>query len=306
MDDLNVFCSVVIPTVGRSSVARAIDSVVAQDFTGARVEVIVVNDSGGPLAPAPWQETAAVRVVTTQRCRQAAARNEGAAVAAGRYLLFLDDDDWLVPGALTYFWHNASQHPEAGCIYGSFELVDEQGRTISHHRLRTGGNTAVEVVSGHWLQVASVLIRTDIFRAAGGFSPEFPISEELDLFSRLSLCTPFVGQDVVVAQIFRGHGWQTSVDYTGVYEYNRCVRDRALSMPDAFSRLWTSAAGDPYWHGRIARMYAVSMLWNFRRKHRFRRGVQRGTHALRTMLGAPSSLFTMEFWRAVRHDEPLT
>jgi hypothetical protein len=210
-----------------------------------------------------------------------------------------------VPGALSYFWQNATQHPEAGCIYGSFELVDDQGRIVSHHRLHTGGDVAVEVVSGHWLQVASVLIRADVFRTVGGFSPEFPISEELDLFSRLALCTPFVGQDIVVAHIFRGLGWQTSVDYTGVYEYNRYVRDRALSMPDAFARLWASAAGDPYWHGRIARIYAVSMLWNIWRKHRFRQGMQRGANLLRTILAAPSSLSTKEFWRAVRQDQPL-
>jgi glycosyltransferase involved in cell wall biosynthesis len=45
-----MFCSVIIPTIGRTTLDRAILSVLNQDFSQDEFEVIVVNDSGQTLA----------------------------------------------------------------------------------------------------------------------------------------------------------------------------------------------------------------------------------------------------------------
>ena len=99
-----MFCSTVIPTIGRSTLSRAVCSVLQQSFTADEFEVIVVNDSGSPLPDADWQHSDHVRVLHTNRRERSVARNTGAAIAEGRYLHFLDDDDWLLPGALKTFW----------------------------------------------------------------------------------------------------------------------------------------------------------------------------------------------------------
>ena len=44
-------------------------------------------------------------------------RNAGATVAQGRYLHFLDDDDWLEQGALQALWE-LSQQRDAAWLYG--------------------------------------------------------------------------------------------------------------------------------------------------------------------------------------------
>ena len=297
-----IFCSVIIPTVGRSTLARAVASVLNQDFAAGEFEVVVVNDSGASLVDESWQQSPRVRVIDTQRRRQVLARNAGAATAAGRYLLFLDDDDWLMPGALHYYWSMAQQHPEAGCLFGSFELVDEHGSAMSRHSLPTSGNVAVQLASGCWMQLASVLTRTDVFFGVGGLPALFRISEEIDLFNRIAMREDFAGTNTLVAQIYRGANWQTSVDYTDVNEYNRWSRDRLLSMPRAFARLCHSADNSSYWHGRVVRLYVVSMLWNWRRKHRFYTGASRGIFALRSLLSARKHLLSQDFWRAVRAD----
>ena len=51
-----------------------------------------------------WQHSEQVRVLNTNRRERSVARNTGAAVAKGKYLHFLDDDDILLPGALEAFW----------------------------------------------------------------------------------------------------------------------------------------------------------------------------------------------------------
>src|SRR5215204_4702450 len=101
---VDVFCSTIIPTMGRPSLERAVLSVLNQRFDAAKVEVIVVNDSGKPLPKADWQDCARVRVISTIRRERCVARNTGSAIARGRYLHFLDDDDIILPGAMEAFW----------------------------------------------------------------------------------------------------------------------------------------------------------------------------------------------------------
>lgn len=298
------FCSIVIPTIGRSTLGRAVQSVLAQDFAHEEIQVVVVNDSGSALQPQEWQMSPCVQVITTQRRRQVTARNAGAAIAKGQYLLFLDDDDWLLPGALSYFWSQAKVHPEAGCLFGSFELVDDDGCVLSRHDLCANGNVAVQLITGRWIQLASVMVRRDVFFAAGGLSPLFRISEELDLFGRIAVCEDFAGTDTVVAHIHRGTSWQTSVDYSDVYEYNRLARDRALSMPCALQRLRQSAGASCYWHGRVVRVYGVAALWNLRRRKSITTALSRGLFGFWSFSAAWRCMFSEDFWLALGQDLP--
>ena len=57
-----MFCATIIPTIGREKLTRAVESVLSQDLP-AEFEVIVVNDSGRPLAEADWQRDERVRVI---------------------------------------------------------------------------------------------------------------------------------------------------------------------------------------------------------------------------------------------------
>src|SRR5688500_14656882 len=102
-----MFASTIIPTIGRSKLSRAVTSVLNQSFTDDDFEIIVVNDSGHPLPQASWQQSARVRVLNTQRRERSVARNTGAAVAHGKYLHFLDDDDWLCSDAVQKWWELA-------------------------------------------------------------------------------------------------------------------------------------------------------------------------------------------------------
>ena len=58
---LPITVSAVIPTYKRElELGRAVESVLSQQLPGADVEVIVVNDSGEPLAPAGWLDRKSV------------------------------------------------------------------------------------------------------------------------------------------------------------------------------------------------------------------------------------------------------
>lgn len=89
--------SVVIPTVGRPEIARAIRS--ARDQVGdIDVEVVVVNDSRDEHAV---DDVDADAVVWTGGARRGGhARNLGVAASRGEHIAFLDDDDEWLPTKL--------------------------------------------------------------------------------------------------------------------------------------------------------------------------------------------------------------
>ncbi len=78
-----MFCSTIVPTIGRPSVARAVQSVLDQPLPTGDFEIIVVNDSGQPLPAGSWQASPRVRLIHTNRRCQSVASNTGAALARG-------------------------------------------------------------------------------------------------------------------------------------------------------------------------------------------------------------------------------
>nr|HNB52938.1 glycosyltransferase family A protein [Anaerolineales bacterium] len=130
-----LFCSTIIPTIGRPTLTRAVESVLAQEVQGFSIEVIVVNDSGNPLPEMPWETDPRVRVLHTMRRERSVARNTGAACARGEYFHFLDDDDWLLPGAMIAFKRLTEHARQATWLYGATQLVDRENHPLIqlHH-----------------------------------------------------------------------------------------------------------------------------------------------------------------------------
>jgi glycosyltransferase involved in cell wall biosynthesis len=135
-----MFCSVIIPTIGRNSLSRAVRSILDQNILAGEIEVIIVNDSGDINAVAGWTESDDVRIIHTNRRERSVARNTGAAVAKGRYLWFLDDDDWILPGAINKFQTLASRSPEAYWLFGGVHIVDEDGIVLAERNSGLNGH----------------------------------------------------------------------------------------------------------------------------------------------------------------------
>jgi glycosyltransferase involved in cell wall biosynthesis len=293
---MDVFCSTIIPTVNRPTLSRAVYSVLEQAFSPADFEVIVVNDSGQPMPATDWRNSERVRVIDTNRRERSVARNTGAAIARGKYLHFLDDDDLLLPGALEAFWRLDREANGAAWLYGSYQTVDNDGHLIEEYHPGITGNIFALLVAGEGIPFQVSLLQARQFYAVGGFDPHPTITgvEDRDLGRRMALTGAVAYTPAIVAKIRIGEQGSTT-NWATLAESDRRGREKVLSAQNAFARLRTSA-NSSYWRGRVSRAYFASMVWNLRRKNLFA-AASRATAAL-AFAGAHT--LSADFWHGLR------
>jgi glycosyltransferase involved in cell wall biosynthesis len=290
-----MFCSTVIPTIGRPELSRAVCSVLEQNFTADDFEVIVVNDSGRPLPREDWQQSNRVQVIHTNRRERCVARNTGAAIAQGKYLHFLDDDDYLLPGALENFW-TLARDTNAVWLYGASQLIDRRGQHLIQLHHGMNGNSFIQIMAGEWIPLQSSLIDSRKFFSVGGFNLFIPGAEDIDLSRRIALHGNFTGMPEVVVCIGMGVE-NSSTDYVRALNDARWAREKILNEPHVFARMRASANSSD-WHGRILRVYLTSVVWNLQRMNVFI-AVSRAIFGLASLFLAGYRIFSPGFWHAV-------
>lgn len=298
-----VYCSTIIPTIGRESLHRSVRSVLAQSVDSLRFEVIVVNDSGRPLPRADWMRAENVRLIETMSRNRSVARNAGAAIARGRYLHFLDDDDYLLADAFRYLTKVAGS-TSAAWIYGGYRLVSRDGQPLEVCRPDEEGNCAVRFAVGEWLPLQVSLIDADAFFEVGGFASLESLlggDEDVDLARQISLKYDIEGTRRLVAVIEFGHQGSTT-NYTHLHEQSRISREKMLDFPGASHRLLTSARSRSkhrdYWHGRLVWCYLASVYWNLRHRRPIT-ATSRMFFAIGMFLASLTHIFSSRFWLGV-------
>lgn len=293
-----VFFSYIIPTIGRASLETAAKSILDQDFTRADYEVIIVNDSGTPLPAADWHASPRVRIIDTNKCERCFARNSGAAVAKGKYLAFLDDDDWILPGALESFWHLAKQYPNAAWLYGGIRIVDERGRILAEINSKLNGNRFAQIMGGAWAPIQASLIEARSFFEVGMFNPLIAVTEDEDLCRRIAYHGDIANTPEVVAVLYRGQAWNTSSNYLRAPEDVKYSRDLILSNPGVLQRLMASA-DSAFWYGRILRVYLSTVSWNWK-KSRILTAMSRVFYSAAVFTASLPYFFSKEYWSGLR------
>lgn len=289
------FCSAIIPTVGRSSLSRAVESVLQQSISNERFEVLVINDSGKALPNAEWQIGKNVQIISTNQRERSVARNTGAAIAKGKYLHFLDDDDWLAPGAYESFVQ-LSQISNAKWLYGMTQLVDRQGRPTIKLQHGLNGNCFVQAMAGEWIPLQASLIERKTFLNIGGFDPLLSGPEDIDLLRRILRTEDVCETPNLVAFVIMG-GEGSTTDYDQHPQASRWAREFLLDSPNVHDRL-RSSAGNSFWRGRMLRVYLTSAVWNMAHR-RFFSAASRIWSSVIALLHGGTGVLTKDFWRAV-------
>jgi hypothetical protein len=289
-----MLCSTVIPTINRPYTERAVKSALAQDLDPESHEIIVVNDSGKPLPDVDWLKSSQITILNTNRTERSVACNTGAAVATGKYLKILQDDDYLVPGALRALIDVAET---TGCawVYGASNRVDDDDVFMSVNRPDVEGNLFAHSAVGDCFHLSVSLIRRDVFFEVGCFDPLINTSEDVDLQWRIALISDIGRTDQLVAGIRVGVWGNTTTNWSKKQRDSRKVRERALDAPGALARMLDSAKGDVNLRGRCCRAYLVSAVLNLQAG----RLVKAASRLFPVVPLAGFCVFQPKFWRGL-------
>src|ERR1700730_6920327 len=113
-------------------IAKALSSVVEQDFfPAAETEIIVVDDGSTDLTPEIVRQfLPRIKFIRKQNGGQVSAVLEGLAHATGEIIAFLDGDDWWAPDKLSKVVDAFDRHPQVAAVGHGYYEGNEQGTSI--------------------------------------------------------------------------------------------------------------------------------------------------------------------------------
>jgi glycosyltransferase involved in cell wall biosynthesis len=259
--------SVIIPCHDAAPfVAQAIESVLAQAWP--HVDVVVVDDAS---TDGSWgvierclPRIQAVRLAANGGA--AHARNRGAALARGRWMMFLDADDLLSPDALRWMMETARRSPGALVHCGWCYLVREGDAWVPRAPAAhvSTGDPLYDWLDGGFVPTCSLLWPREVFDATGGWDESLTLNDDGDLAMRaLAAGTPLL-RAAGGEGFYRRHGGERPSMSTDVDESK--IRSGMRALEKVSYALYTQGRLDAY-RAPIAAAYRELALYAFRAGH---------------------------------------
>lgn len=204
--------SVVIPCFGHAHyLGEAIESVLAQGYP--HLEVVVVDDSSPDNVAAIASRYPGVRCLRGEGGGVSAARNLGLRNTNGDFLLFLDADDRLQPGAIEAGLRALEDHPECACAIGAYRRASHDGQPLpTHEQPPVAEDQFARLMRDNWAGFpARAIYRRAVFEHVKGFDPELRAAEDFSLNLEIARRFPVWSHDRLVVE-HREHGRNSSAD----------------------------------------------------------------------------------------------
>lgn len=177
--------SVLIRTTGRTELHEALASVAAQTYPN--LEILIVDAAAKGLVDADLKAgTVPVRILESDcALGRSAAANRLLAACTGDYALFLDDDDWLLPGHVSALCSALEKTPEYIAAYADTICVEREGDTWREVRRFSGAVEEQRLAFENRLPIHAVLFRRE---AVGDlrFDQRFDLFEDWDWWLQLA------------------------------------------------------------------------------------------------------------------------
>ncbi|MHB1121604.1 MAG: glycosyltransferase [Ramlibacter sp.] len=213
--------SVIVRSMDRSELARALESISVQ--TWPFLEVIVVNAKGPDHRELPAQcGPFPLRLVRGEvPLSRSQAANAGLRAAAGEFICFLDDDDWFEPQHLASLVQTLQGEPDAVAAYAGVSCIEADEATGELREVMRYNEAfdPARLLCENYLPIHSVLFRARSAARTEGFDESLAVFEDWDFWIQLSRLGAFTHAPRITASYRLGSG------SSGLYG-NTALQDR--------------------------------------------------------------------------------
>lgn len=181
--------------------------------------------------------------------------NKGFLRSTGDWVMWLNTDDYLLPGALKAVAAHASEHPSVSVIYGECLYVDANGallRRRKDHRF----DPNVLLFYGCYIQSTATFIRRDVITAGHLLNVQFRNCMDFDYYLRLHQAGFEFSFLPKALAAFRWHDTNTSTQHSERRHRERLEIQRA--QLSARGKAWLGAA---WTLAALKRVYQAKRVW---------------------------------------------
>jgi glycosyltransferase involved in cell wall biosynthesis len=237
--------SIVMPVLNSERyVAAALESALSQDLDDLEIIVQDGGSSDGTLAAIEAVEDPRIQVASGPDRSQADALNKCIARTSGNWIVWLNADDLLAPGALKKA--AGAMRDGVDLVLGDYAYVDPTGRVtrviptrpLERRRLLTRGCYAFS---------GSIVFRREVFDRFGGFDPQLRFAMDYEFYLRIAEHISMVHLSEVLAY-FRVHPDSNSstqaagiIRETAMARWKHGGRSPLVLVPAAFNQVKMAA-----------------------------------------------------------------
>jgi len=222
--------SILIRSMDRPFLAQALDSIALQTYPNIEVVVLAVSPHHAKLT-AHCGAFPLRLVPTDQPVMRSAAANRAMDAAQGELLMFLDDDDWMMPDHIARLAEVLTKQPHALAVYTGIALVDGQGKSMGQvFDLPFDG---IRQLAGNLTPIHSVLFKASVTEQGCRFDEALDRLEDWDFWLQLAKLAPMVHLPGVSA-VYRIH------ESSGVHSDSGPLGAASARIYSKWDTQWTS------------------------------------------------------------------
>jgi GT2 family glycosyltransferase len=175
---------------------QCLGSILRQTYQN--IQIVVIDDAGtdntATLIQEEYQPVALIRNEINQGA--SAAKNQGALLAKGTYVWFLDSDSFAGnPDALAFMVNYMESHPNVGAIGGEVHELPNGDRRMPIKSIGPNGESVsaylppdqVKELACDYLATCNCLVKKELLETVGGFDPAYGVlSEDKEICYRIT------------------------------------------------------------------------------------------------------------------------
>jgi glycosyltransferase involved in cell wall biosynthesis len=181
--------SVVIPAYNASLfIAETLNSVIKQTYPN--IEIIVVNDGSSDNTDSVISAfSSEINYLIQTNQGVSAARNKGLSIATGKYICFLDADDWFFPNNIEKKVDLLEKDISIALVHGIVDVTDSKLNSSGSQLKGKSGFILNELLNYAPPAIpcpSNAVIRTSILKELNGFDENLSTSADYDLWLRIA------------------------------------------------------------------------------------------------------------------------